>query len=109
MIIMRQDNQKKYELFKRIFNWISRERWEIFSKQKLQSDEFKNTKLEEFREIDLTIKTLPHSSYLDFTWVNTVDLWKEVNEKELWEFLFEFSDSPLYQKKWLWWIRNLQS
>lgn len=106
MIIMRQDNQKKYELFKRIFNWISRERWEIFSKQKLQSDEFKNTKLEEFREIDLTIKTLPHSSYLDFTWVNTVDLWKEVNEKELWEFLFEFSDSPLYQKKWLWWIKS---
>lgn len=106
MIIMRQDNQKKYELFKRIFNWISRERWEIFSKQKLQSDEFKNTKLEEFREIDLTIKTLPHSSYLDFTWVNTVDLWKEVNEKELWEFLFEFSDSPLYQKKWLSWIKS---
>ena len=106
MIIMRQDNQKKYELFKRIFNWISRERWEIFSKQKLQSDEFKNTKLEEFREIDLTIKTLPHSTYLDFTWVNTVDLWKEVNEKELWEFLFEFSDSPLYQKKWLWWIKS---
>lgn len=106
MVIMRQDNVWKYNLFQRIFNWLSRERWEMFSKQKIQWDEYKNVKLEQFREIDLTVRKLPHSIYIDLTWMNLLDTWKEVNEKEIWEYLFEFWWSKLFEKKWFKWIKS---
>lgn len=106
MVIMRQDNVWKYNLFQRIFNWLSRERWEMFSKQKIQWDDYKNVRLEQFREIDLIVKKLPHAIYIDLTWMNLLDTSKEVNEKEIWEYLFEFWWSSLFEKKWFKWVKS---
>ncbi len=105
LIIMEKQNVWKYNLFARIFNSLSRERWEIFSKQKIQSDDYKNLRLENFREIDVTMKKYPHSMYIDLSWLNLYDITKEVNETELAQFMFEFWWWPLFEKKWFNWIK----
>jgi hypothetical protein len=78
---MTQDMARNYASLKKLLNMLTREDVDMFSKKKIESDEFKNMKLTDFRTVDIRMKKLPFACAIDCNSLSLKD-YRDIDKAE---------------------------
>lgn len=79
--LMTQDMARNYASLKKLLNMLTREDVDMFSKKKIESDEFKNMKLTDFRTVDIRMKKLPFACAIDCNSLSLKD-YRDIDKAE---------------------------
>ena len=100
-VLMRWENNRAYFALNKLFNLLSKDNVSVFSKKLVESDTYKNVRLEHFKNNRIKLWKFDYSCYIDCTNLPLKDP-KEIQTDEAAELLVDvlYSEEELKDSKW---------